>query len=107
MAIIRRGMKSFGDNSISARVPICVRQPLSALSPDGTRWRWRAVTPLYGIAAAYPFVVLAVAEVGEIFRTDDSHGAKSVARHYRKLGSFCASRERYRKQRQQGESELD
>jgi hypothetical protein len=82
MAIIRRGMKSFRDNSISARVLICVRQPLSAVSSDGTRWRSRAVAPLYGIAAAHPFAVLAFAEVGQILGTGDPHGAGSVARHY-------------------------
>jgi len=92
MAIIRRGMKSFRDNSISARVLICVRQPLSAVSSDGTRWRSRAVAPLYGIAAAHPFAVLAFAEVGQIFGTGDPHGAGSVARHYRKLSSFCEGR---------------
>src|ERR1700719_1000210 len=107
MAIIRRGMKSFRDNSISARVLICVRQPLSAVTSKGTRWRSRAVAPLYGIAAAHPFTVLAFAEVGQIFRTGDPHGARSVARHYRKLSSFCGSRGRYRKQRQQDECELD
>jgi hypothetical protein len=45
LAIIRRGMKSFRDNSISAGVSICVRQPLSTISSDRTRWRSRAVAP--------------------------------------------------------------
>ena len=103
MAIIGRGVKSFRDNSISAHALICMRQPLSAVSPDGTRRRSRAVTPLYGIAAAHPFAVLASAKVGQIFRTGDPHGARSVARHYRKLSAFCGSRGRYRKKRQQGE----
>jgi hypothetical protein len=107
MAIIRCGMKSFRDNSISARVLICVRQPLSAVSPDGACWRSCAVTPLYGIAAAHPFVVLAFAEFRQIFRTSDPHGAGRVARHYRKFSSLCGNRGRYRKQRQQGECELD
>src|SRR6201987_3439684 len=87
MAIIRRGMKSFRDNSISACVLICVRQPLSAVSSDGTRWRSQAVAPLYGIAAAHPFAVLAFAEAGQIFRTGDAHRGGSVDRHYRKLSS--------------------
>jgi len=100
-------MKSFRDNSISACVLICVRQPLSAVSSDGTRWRSQAVAPFYGIAAAHPFAVLAFAEVGQIFRTGDAHRAGSVARHYRKLSSFRGSRGRYRKQRQQGECELN
>jgi len=107
MAIIGRGVKSFRDNSISARVLICMRQLLSAVSPDGTRWRSRAVTPLYGIAAAHPFAVLASAEVGQIFRTGDPHGARSVVRHYRKLSASCGSRGRYRKHHQQGECKLD
>ncbi len=107
MAIIGRGVKSFRDNSISARVLICMRQPLSAVSPYGTRWRSRGVTPLYGIAAAHPFAVFASAEVGQLFRTGDPHGARSVAHHYRKRRPFCGSRGRYRKQRQQGECKLD
>jgi hypothetical protein len=80
---------------------------LSAVSSDGTCWRSRAVAPLYGIAAAHPFAVLAFAEVCQIFRTGDPHGAGSAARHYGKLSSFCGSRGRYRKQRQQGECEPD
>jgi hypothetical protein len=94
MAIIRRGMKSFRDDSIRARILISVRQPVSAVGADGARWRPRAVAPLYGIAAAHPFAVLAFAEIGETFRTGDPHGAGSVARHYGKLSSFGGSRGR-------------
>jgi hypothetical protein len=100
-------MKSFRDNSISARVLICVRQPLFAVSSDGARWRSRPVAPLYGIAAAHPSAVLAFAVVRQIFRTSDPHGAGRVARHDRKLISFFGNRGRYRKQCQQGECDLD
>ena len=100
-------MKSFRDNSIRACVPISVRQPLSAVGADRARWRFRAVAPLYRIAAAHPFTVLAFAEIGETLRTGDPHGAGSVARHNGKLSSFGGSGGRYRKQRQLGECELD